>query len=50
MATRVSLTPSVLLVNDALDEREMYARTLRAYGVPSGQSRDVRRRVSDRDH
>jgi DNA-binding response OmpR family regulator len=32
MATRVLLTPSVLLVNDALDEREMYARTLRADG------------------
>jgi CheY-like chemotaxis protein len=32
MATRVLQTPSVLLVNDALDEREMYARTLRAYG------------------
>jgi CheY-like chemotaxis protein len=32
MATRVLRTPSVLLVNDALDEREMYARTLRAVG------------------
>jgi CheY-like chemotaxis protein len=32
MATRVLLTPSVLLVNDALEEREMYARTLRAVG------------------
>lgn len=32
MATRVRLTPSVLVVNDALDEREMYARTLRASG------------------
>ena len=32
MATRVLLMPSVLLVNDALDEREMYARTLRAVG------------------
>jgi DNA-binding response OmpR family regulator len=32
MATRILLTPSVLLVNDALDEREMYARTLRAAG------------------
>jgi CheY-like chemotaxis protein len=32
MATRVLQTPSVLLVNDALDEREMYARTLRAVG------------------
>jgi len=32
MATGVLQTPSVLLVNDALDERETYARTLRAYG------------------
>jgi DNA-binding response OmpR family regulator len=32
MAIRVLRTPSVLLVNDALDEREMYARTLRAAG------------------
>jgi CheY-like chemotaxis protein len=32
MATRVLRTPSVLLVNDALDEREMYARVLRAVG------------------
>jgi CheY-like chemotaxis protein len=32
MATRVRLTPSVLVVNDALDEREMYARTLRSSG------------------
>jgi CheY-like chemotaxis protein len=32
MATRVLLTPSVLLVNDALDEHEMYARTLGADG------------------
>lgn len=32
MATRVLRTASVLLVNDALDEREMYARTLRAVG------------------
>lgn len=32
MASRVLLTPSVLVVNDALDEREMYARTLRASG------------------
>lgn len=32
MATRVLLTPSVLLVNDVIDEREMYARTLRAAG------------------
>lgn len=32
MATRALLTPSVLLVNDALDEREMYARALRASG------------------
>jgi hypothetical protein len=32
MATRVLRTPSVLLVNDALEEREMYARTLRAVG------------------
>jgi CheY-like chemotaxis protein len=32
MATRVLRTPSVLLVNDALDDREMYARTLRAVG------------------
>jgi CheY-like chemotaxis protein len=32
MGTRVSATPSVLLVNDAVDEREMYARTLRAAG------------------
>ena len=32
MATGVLETRSVLLVNDALDERETYARTLRAYG------------------
>jgi hypothetical protein len=32
MATRVLRTPSVLLVNDALDERDLYARTVRAYG------------------
>ena len=32
MATRVRLTPSVLVVNDAIDEREMYARTLRTSG------------------
>jgi CheY-like chemotaxis protein len=32
MATGVLQTPSVLLMNDARDEREMYARTLRAYG------------------
>ena len=32
MATRVRLMPSVLLVNDVLDEREMYARSLRASG------------------
>jgi CheY-like chemotaxis protein len=32
MATRVLRTPSVLLVNEAVDERDPYARTLRAYG------------------
>lgn len=32
MATRIHPTPSVLLVHDALDEREMYARALRASG------------------
>jgi len=32
MAARVLFRPSVLLVNDAFDEREMYARTLRAVG------------------
>jgi CheY-like chemotaxis protein len=32
MATRVQLTPSILVVNAALDEREMYVRTLRACG------------------
>ena len=32
MATRVLRTPSVLLVNEALDERDLYARTVRAYG------------------
>jgi CheY-like chemotaxis protein len=32
MATGVPQTPSVLLVNDAPEERELYARTLRAYG------------------
>jgi DNA-binding response OmpR family regulator len=32
MATRIPLTSSVLLVNDALKEREMYARILRASG------------------
>jgi two-component system, cell cycle response regulator DivK len=32
MATRVLLTPSVLVVNDALDERDMYSRTLRTSG------------------
>lgn len=32
MATRVPLTPSVLVVNDALEEREVYTRILRASG------------------
>jgi CheY-like chemotaxis protein len=32
MATRALRPPSVLVVNDAPDERDMYARTLRAYG------------------
>jgi DNA-binding response OmpR family regulator len=32
MTTGVLQTPAVLLVNDAVDERETYARTLRAYG------------------
>ena len=32
MAARVLETPSVLLMNEALAERETYARTLRAYG------------------
>ena len=32
MATRVLRTPSVLLVNEPVDERDLYARTLRAYG------------------
>ena len=32
MATRALRTPSVLLVNDVLNGRDMYARTLRAYG------------------
>jgi CheY-like chemotaxis protein len=32
MATRVRLTPFVLVVNEALNDREMYARTLRASG------------------
>jgi PleD family two-component response regulator len=32
MASRVLGTPSVLLVNEALDEHDLYARTLRAYG------------------
>ena len=32
MATRAYPTPSVLLVHHALDQREMYARTLRASG------------------
>ena len=32
MARRVLRTPSVLLVNEALDEHDLYARTLRAYG------------------
>ena len=32
MATRVRLTPSVLVVNDALHERETFARTLRSAG------------------
>ena len=32
MASRVPRTPSVLLVNEALDEHDPYARTLRAYG------------------
>jgi CheY-like chemotaxis protein len=36
MATRVLLTPSVLLVNDALDEREMC--TLRAVGYRAIQA------------
>lgn len=32
MASRVVITPSVLLVNDARDEGTLYARALRAYG------------------
>jgi CheY-like chemotaxis protein len=32
MPTRVRATPSVLVVDDTLDEREMYARALRASG------------------
>jgi hypothetical protein len=32
MVITVLRTPSVLLVNDALDEREMYARRLSAAG------------------
>ena len=32
MATRVSETAAVLLVNDAVDERDTYVRTLRAAG------------------
>ena len=32
MATRALRTPSVLLVNDGLNGRDRYARTLRAYG------------------
>ena len=32
MATRALRPPSVLVVNDVPDERDMYARTLRAYG------------------
>ncbi len=32
MAIRVLRTPSVLLVNEALDEGEMYARTMREIG------------------
>lgn len=32
MRTQVSLMPSVLLVNETVDEREMYARTLLASG------------------
>ena len=32
MASRVLRTPSILLVNEALDEHDLYARTLRAYG------------------
>ena len=32
MATRGLRTPSVLLVNDTLEERELYTHTLRAAG------------------
>jgi hypothetical protein len=32
MASRVLGTPSVLLVSESLDEHDLYARTLRAYG------------------
>lgn len=32
MVSRVLGTPSVLLVNEALDEHDLYARMLRAYG------------------
>ena len=32
MVSRVLRTSSVLLVNEALDEHDLYARTLRAYG------------------
>jgi two-component system, cell cycle response regulator DivK len=41
MATRPLLTPSVLLVSDALDEREMYARILRASGYQAFEAATV---------
>jgi len=41
MANRPLLTPSVLLVNDELDEREMYARILRASGYQAIEAATV---------
>jgi hypothetical protein len=40
MASRVPRTPSIVLVNEVLDEHGPYARTLRVR-VPSGQSGDA---------
>ena len=41
MATQPLLTPSVLLVSDARDERKMNARILRASGYQTGEAATV---------
>ena len=48
MATRALRPPSILLVSNSVDEREAYARSLRAVG-PGGQRGDNCPGVSDCD-